>query len=315
MTVAAILLVYATVLAVFGPRLLRIAPLLDRSPRLGLVAWFALMASALLAVPVAGLAMLMPMGSFGATVAGFLHTCVAALQSQYGAGGGLAAGVAATVLVAVVPVRMTCAAVAVATRIRRERREHRGILARRGRWDARLDAWVLDRPEAAAYCLAGRGGAVIVTTGAVAATSETQLAAALAHERAHLAGRHHLLTATALVLHRVAPWLPLFAAAPGRIGHLVERCADETASRAQPRRAIAAGLLAFAEAGAAPQAALAVSGGDTVERMERLLNAPQRVGPLGAGGVVGGSALVVVFPLALSLLPILALIQMACYPA
>ncbi|GAB3998159.1 hypothetical protein GCM10029992_23180 [Glycomyces albus] len=273
------------------------------------------MASALLAVPVAGLAMLMPMGSFGSTVAGFLHTCVAALQSQYGPSGGLAAAVAATTLVAVVPVQMTRGAFAVAIRTGRERREHRGLLARQGRWDEGLGAWVLDRPEPAAYCLAGRGGTVVVTAGAVAATSETQLAAALAHERAHLAGRHHLLTATALVLHRVAPWLPLFAEAPGRIGHLVERCADETASRAQPRRAIAAGLLAFAEAGAAPRTALAVSGGDMVERMERLLRAPQRVGPLGTGSVVGGSALVAVFPLLLSCLPILALIQMTCYPA
>ncbi|WP_026930102.1 M56 family metallopeptidase [Glycomyces tenuis] len=315
MTIAAILLTYAAVLAVFGPRLLRGARLLERAPRLGLVAWFAMMASALLSVPVAGLAMLMPMGSFGSTVAGFLHTCVAALQSQYGPSGGLAAAVASAALVAVVPVLITRSGVAVAVRTRRERREHRGLLARRGRWDEGLGAWIVDRPEAAAYCLAGRGGTVVVTAGAVAATDETQLAAVLAHERAHLAGRHHLLIATALALHRVAPRLPLFADAPGRIAHLIERCADEAASRAQPRRAIAAGLLAFAEAGAAPQTALAVSGGDTVERMERLLSAPPRVGRLCAGGIVGGSALVVVMPIIVSALPVLALIQMACYPA
>ncbi|GAB3235568.1 M56 family metallopeptidase [Glycomyces halotolerans] len=314
MTVAAILLAYAAVLAVLGPRLLRGTPLFERSPRLGLVAWFALMTSALLAVPVAGLAMLMPMGSFGTTVAGFLHTCVTALQSQYGPSGGLAAAVASAALVAVVPVRLAHGAAAVAIRTRRERREHRGLLARRGGWDEGLGAWILDRPEAAAYCLAGRGGTVVITAGAIAATDETQLAAVLAHERAHLAGRHHLLIATALALHRVAPWLPLFADAPGRIAHLVERCADEAAGRVQTRRAVAAGLLAFAEAGAAPQAALAVSGGDTVQRMERLLNAPPRVGRLCAGGIVGGSALVVVVPIVVSVLPVLALIQMACYP-
>jgi Zn-dependent protease with chaperone function len=50
-------------------------------------------------------------------------------------------------------------------------------------------AWIL------LYCVPGRLPTIVVTTGALAVLEPEQLAAVLAHERAHLAGRHHLLLA------------------------------------------------------------------------------------------------------------------------
>ncbi len=53
-------------------------------------------------------------------------------------------------------------------------------------------AVVLDDPRPAAYCVPGRPGTIVLTSGALAVLDPAQLAAVLAHERAHLAGRHHL---------------------------------------------------------------------------------------------------------------------------
>src|SRR2546430_14723723 len=61
----------------------------------------------------------------------------------------------------------------------------------------RLGSILLDHDEAAAWCLPGAGGQVVLTTAAVHALDEAQLAAVLAHERAHQRGRHHLLVALA----------------------------------------------------------------------------------------------------------------------
>lgn len=54
-------------------------------------------------------------------------------------------------------------------------------------------AVVLDSAQPAVYCVPGRPATIVLTTGALAVLDEPQLLAVLAHERAHLAGRHHLL--------------------------------------------------------------------------------------------------------------------------
>ena len=54
---------------------------------------------------------------------------------------------------------------------------------------ARARTVVLDDPRPAAYCVAGRPAAIVVTSGALAVLDQPQLEAVLAHERAHLAQR------------------------------------------------------------------------------------------------------------------------------
>ena len=56
-------------------------------------------------------------------------------------------------------------------------------------------AFGLDATRPAVYCVPGRPPTIVLTTGALAVLDTEQLTAVLAHERAHLAGRHHLLLA------------------------------------------------------------------------------------------------------------------------
>jgi len=107
---------------------------------------------------------------------------------------------------------------------------------------------VLDDPRPAAYCVAGHPAAIVVTSGALAALDSAQLAAVLAHERAHLAGRHHALLLLTRGLTAAFPGVPLFTAGAAEVARLAEMAADDTAARAHGRPVVVAALLALATA-------------------------------------------------------------------
>ncbi len=88
-----------------------------------------------------------------------------------------------------------------------------------------------------AFALPGRTGRIVVTTGMLRALTPGERAALLAHERAHLTGRHHLFLAAgavAAVLHPALRWLrePL--------AYALERWADESAARVTGDRRLVA---------------------------------------------------------------------------
>src|SRR6185295_18393248 len=85
--------------------------------------------------------------------------------------------------------------------------------------------------------------ATYVTTGAVQALDPGQLDAVLAHERAHLAGRHHRLLALARIGRLVLPFLPLMRNADEQVARLVELHADDAAARARDPRLLATALV------------------------------------------------------------------------
>lgn len=128
-------------------------------------------------------------------------------------------------------------------------------------------AIVLDDGRPAAYCVSGRPGAIVVTSGALALLPSAQIGAVLAHERAHLAGRHHLLIA----LTRALPGLPLFRRGQAAVARLAEMCADDAAIRRAGRDQLLAALVAMGTAGAAGSGALGATGYAVAERVERLL--------------------------------------------
>src|SRR5260370_1182733 len=66
-------------------------------------------------------------------------------------------------------------------------------------------AVVLDAAQRVAYCVPGRRPTIVVTSAALAVLDPAQLPAVLAHERAHLAGRHHLLIALTRALAPGSP--------------------------------------------------------------------------------------------------------------
>jgi Zn-dependent protease with chaperone function len=132
-------------------------------------------------------------------------------------------------------------------------------------------AVVLDAAQPAAYCVPGRPGAIVLTSGALSVLDPGQLTAVLAHERAHLAGRHHLLIALTRGLAASFPGVPLFTRGPAAVARLAEMCADDTAARHSGRPALVAALLAMGLGTAVPAAALAATACAVPARVQRLL--------------------------------------------
>jgi len=147
-------------------------------------------------------------------------------------------------------------------------------------------AFVLDATQPAVYCVPGRPPTIVFTTGALAVLEPDQLAAVLAHERAHLSGRHHLLLAVTRSLAAVTPAVPLIARGTGEVARLAEMRADDVAARRaggeQGRRTLLTALLAMgaglaaaqAPAAQAPAAWLPATGGVVAARVRRLADPP-----------------------------------------
>jgi len=126
----------------------------------------------------------------------------------------------------------------------------------------------LDHTEPLAYSLAGRPGLVVASTGLNGLPAE-QVTAVLSHERAHLRGRHHLLTSMTEALAKAVPFVPLFREAAAAVGLLVELAADAAAVRACGPHAVRAALLAL-DGGRAPDEALAIAGDAVPLRLQQI---------------------------------------------
>ncbi|MEV7419960.1 M56 family metallopeptidase [Streptomyces sp. NPDC089919] len=155
-----------------------------------------------------------------------------------------------------------------AWRHRRVRRRAERALARRpGRRVA-----VLPDDQPYAYALPGRRGRVVVSTGMLAALTTGQRRALFAHERAHLAERHHRFLLAVRLAARANPFLRPLATA---VGYATERWADEVAASAVGSRravALAIGRAALVSRGT-PAAALAqfAAAGPVPRRVAALL--------------------------------------------
>jgi hypothetical protein len=126
-----------------------------------------------------------------------------------------------------------------------------------------------------AYTLPGQ---IVITTGMLAALSPEERPVVLAHERAHLAARHHrflLLTEVAAVIH------PALRPMRGVVAYGVERWADEEAAeavgdRALTARAIGHAALASRPVAPRPAAVPGASAGVVPCRVAALLAEPRR---------------------------------------
>jgi Zn-dependent protease with chaperone function len=197
-----------------------------------------------------------------------------------------------------------------AARARRQRRRHAEAVAVLGRALPELDAVVVEHDAPAAWCLPGRERRIVVTTGAVRTLDPQQLRAVVAHERAHLRGRHHLLLAAADAIARAFPLLPLCRHAGLEIAGLVEMLADDAAARSHGRAVLAAALVGVGE-GAAPSTALAAGGPSAVRRMRRMLVPPRPLRLPSRAAALGGAAAVVVFPPCVACVPLAVLLYLA----
>ncbi|GLY02496.1 M48 family metalloprotease [Actinoplanes sp. NBRC 101535] len=160
------------------------------------------------------------------------------------------------------------AAVSVTMRVRR----HRQVLALAPPGPGGLV--MVDEADARAFAVPGEPGHVVVTTGMRDALSGPQFRALLAHENAHLEGRHHRLVRAAEVAVAAHPalwWV-------GRhVDYLIERAADERAAeQVGDRRLVAHAIGAAALAGAGGRA----DGGAGLHLADRPGVVPRRVARL-----------------------------------
>lgn len=268
MSAAACLLAYAVTVAVIAPRVL---PKLTRSgiaPRLGVVAWLAAIASALLA----SIAFVGVVAAESFTGTSLMKACEHLVQALAGVHSAPATQFATTTVALAAGVAFTLAGVRLTRNLAARRRVTFGH-ARSARIVGRridgVDAVVLDAPERAAYCVAGRPHAIVVTSGALEALDHPQLDAVLAHERAHLAGRHPQLLAVVRALADTAPRIALFRTGASDVARLLEMCADDRAMRTHEPRTLLHGLVALA-GGPVPNGAVGAGNIAVLDRAGRL---------------------------------------------
>jgi Zn-dependent protease with chaperone function len=116
----------------------------------------------------------------------------------------------------------------------------------------RPDVVIIQAEGRAAYCVAGRPHAIVLTSAAVRSLDLRQLAAVLAHEDAHIRGHHHQLLMVMRAMATTLPWLPLFRAGASATARLLEMCADDVAARRHGASPLVDSLVLLAGVPAAP---------------------------------------------------------------
>ena len=188
----------------------------------------------------------------------------------------------------------------------RARRRHRDLLTLLAHGDPKVPgALVVDYPAAAAYCVPGLRSRIVISAGTLELLDQAELAAVLAHERAHLRERHDLVLLPFTALLRAFRWSAVARQAADAVALLVEMLADDHALRHRPARELATALIRVGAAGSpVPSGALAASAGsgEVAVRVARLLQpAPGLPAPVLAL-VCGTAGLLVAVPAALLLI-------------
>jgi Zn-dependent protease with chaperone function len=133
---------------------------------------------------------------------------------------------------------------------------------------------VLDDDVPQAFALPGAPGRIVVSRGMLRCLGDAEREALLAHERAHLRGRHHLFQT---VWRLAAAANPLLRPVAEAGGFVLERWADEEAAAHIGSRTVVAravGRAALASVGTSRPAALAATGGAVPQRVRALLAPP-----------------------------------------
>jgi Zn-dependent protease with chaperone function len=190
-------------------------------------------------------------------------------------------------------------------RSRRQRHRHRELLSLLS--SPLPDApstRIIDHPAPAAYCLPGARSVTVLSEGMIDLLSPKQLEAVIAHERAHLRQKHHLLLDAFRSWKRSLPWFPIATRAQDAVALLVEMLADDQARRAVGDIVLAEAIELVDSAGSSGAVLGAPKDPRTPEqrhsaiaaRVERLVGPPQPVGPGVRMLVAASTAALVVVP-------------------
>lgn len=295
MTAALTLLAGALAVAWLAPRVLRRIDLRRRDPVLLIVAWLVSMVGVLLGVTVGVALLLLPSHGPATTLLATVHRCWSAIQHGSPPQVEELAGLLGVALLVVFAGRLVVVFVRGVRWRARKRREHLAVLrlAARSATGPPETLW-LPNDKPLAFSMAGRPGVVVATEGLTRHLNRQAIEAVFAHERAHLAGRHHLLVAITNALRAAVPFLPLFRQAPQAISQLVELAADVTAARSCGSAAVRSALLTVSNHGT-PSTSLAMGQQAVATRVARLhMSAPpagglQRLISCGMAGTVAAA--------------------------
>lgn len=273
MAVAALALI-ALALAGPLPRIMAQQNRFREAPRPALVVWQAVSLSAVLAALLAAPIGIRLLARPGEGLTDHLWAAI------------LAVAVTGTMLA-----RLLLSGHRVGTRLRTVRRRHRelvDVLATHGEDELR----VLEHPTATAYCLPGLRQRVVLTQGTMDRLPADELAAVLAHERAHLRARHDLILEFFTVVHVAVPGRLRCHAALREVRLLVEVLADRSAARAVGELPMARALVALA-GGDHPEATLGAARSPSTARVRLELLSATRRNRVALSVVMFGFALVV----------------------
>jgi beta-lactamase regulating signal transducer with metallopeptidase domain len=162
---------------------------------------------------------------------------------------------------------------------------------------------VVDHPAAAAYCVPGLRSQIVISAGTLKVLDQAELAAVLAHERAHVRARHDLVLLPFCALARAFPRARLVRRARATVALLVEMLADDQALRQRPARELATALLRVGVSGAGqtPWGALAAADDEVVARVTRLLTPQARLSVPAQALICSAAAVLVAVPVTLLL--------------
>lgn len=154
---------------------------------------------------------------------------------------------AAILLSATMLGRILLSAHRVGVGLRSLRARHRDLVRLLGRLDPQTSVTVLEHASPTAYCVPGGDRQIVVTAGAIAALDADEMAAVLAHERAHLNARHDLILEFFTVLHHAVPRPLRCESALDEVHLLVEALADRAALRRSGALPLARALVTMHE--------------------------------------------------------------------
>ncbi|HJT91201.1 MAG TPA: M56 family metallopeptidase [Mycobacterium sp.] len=295
------LLLFAVMANSVGSRLLRDAAWTRRSPALAIMVWQALTVSIVMAVFLAGLALVFPSIPASASVAGFIEACASALRQQYLTPGGQALGAVGGFVAVAVAVRTIYFGAAGFRAVRSSRATQHLNLAVTSQPHPRWAVSVVEHDVAAAYCVPGRRARIVFTSAAMAQLDDGEVDAVIAHEHAHLHGHHDQVLAMFGALRRAFPRLAAMSIAVVEVAHLVEMRADDVALRGTGRFSLAKALVGLSEA-PVPAGAVAASG-SALARLQRLAEPPRPLTRIGGLFAVTSAFVLLLAPLAIAVEP------------
>jgi uncharacterized membrane protein/Zn-dependent protease with chaperone function len=270
------LLLYSIAMLVAAPPLLRALTCSGNAPRLGVATWLSAIGTVVGSWLATAVLIIVEVISHWAHPRTIAASCLARLQRTISGDAGIAPQITLVVIAAGATVAAAITGVRLATAVlgmRARAHEHARAVRLVGHRTSEADVVMVEASKAAAYCVAGRPPAIVVTSAARAALDDRQLAAVLAHERAHLAGHHAVIVSALRALAAVFPRLNLITEGAQQVSRLLEMCADDVAARRHSSRALLSGLITLCTAG--PAEALAAADLAVVARAERLARPPQ----------------------------------------